>query len=248
LFPDLCDLAEEAGRAILSVYDGDYTVHAKVDNSPVTAADLASDALIIDGLKRLTPDIAIITEETFDGVFSVAPDAPFWCVDPLDGTKEFIAHSGEFTVNIGLVENGKSVLGVINIPVANETYWGGPGQGSWMRDAAGARAIKTRAIPAEGMTVLSSRYHGNTAKLDTYLADRKVAYRKQVGSTLKFCTIAKGEADLYPHFGTGTCEWDTAAGQAILEAAGGTMQLLSGGEMTYGKPGLRNPGYVVRGA
>ncbi len=247
LFPELCDLAEAAGRAIMSFYKGDVAIRAKADNSPVTDADLASDSIIIAGLEKLTPDIVIITEETFDGNFVFEKNVPFWVVDPLDGTKEFIAKSGQFTVNIGLIENGSPIIGIIHVPVTGETFWGGVGQGAWVRDGNGTRAIKTRAAPEAGLTVVSSRYHGDPARLDAFLHDYKVARRDVLGSTLKFCAVAKGEADLYPHFGSGTLEWDTAAGQAIVEAAGGSIRLLAGGAMTYGKPELRNPPYLVTG-
>ena len=241
-------LAKAAGEAILQHYDGSVAVRHKADQSPVTDADLASDLIIRDGLAHITPGIRVITEETFDGVFTVPDGQPFWLVDPLDGTKEFIAQSGEFTVNIGLIGPERlPVLGVMYAPVFDECLSGIVGQSAWMEDKSGERPITTRMPPPEGLTAIGSRYHGDKARMDEFLSHYKIAKRYVRGSTYKFCEVCRGDVDLYPHFGN-TYEWDTAAGHAVLLAAGGNIHTAEGGEFTYGKPGLRNPAYIVKGA
>ncbi len=247
LFPALRSLAREAGDLIMGFYDGGVAVRNKADQSPVTDADLVSDRLILARLGALTPDIPVITEETYDGTSATPVGKPFWLVDPLDGTREFIAHSGEFTVNIGLIgPDALPVLGVMYAPFFRQCYWGQPRRGAWMEDEAGERPITTRRPPEEGLTVVSSRYHGNRARVDAFLADYKVARHHQRGSTYKFCEVARGDVDLYPHFGQ-TSEWDTAAGHAVLLGAGGNITSGEGGPFTYGKPGLRNGPYIVKG-
>ncbi|WP_374442517.1 3'(2'),5'-bisphosphate nucleotidase CysQ [Stella sp.] len=249
LLPALRAIAEQAGEAILGVYNGDHGVRAKADASPLTIADELADRLIVAALQALTPDIPVVSEETVETAGPAAAGAHrFWLVDPLDGTKEFIKRNGEFTVNIALVDDGRPVAGVIHIPVQGETYAGAVGAGATLRRGGGAPIpIRCRPAPADGVVVMTSRSHADNAALDAYLADARVAERRVAGSALKFCRVAEGVADLYPRLGP-TSEWDTAAGQAVVEAAGGRMTMLDGSPFRYGKPDFLNPGFVVRGA
>jgi 3'(2'), 5'-bisphosphate nucleotidase len=175
------------------------------------------------------------------------PAGRFWLVDPLDGTKEFLAHNGEFTVNIALIEGGRPALGVVHAPALGLTYWAdGSGRAFFEQPGEAPRAIAARAAPSDGLVVASSRSHANKAALDDYLARHTVARRIIAGSSIKFCLIARGAADLYPRFGT-TMEWDTAAGHAVLAAAGGRVETTDGEQLGYGKPDFRNPHFIARG-
>ncbi len=237
-------LAERAGDAILAIYGQPFDTVAKADGSPVTAADLAADRIICAGLAELTPDVQIVSEERV-GSAPPAPAARFWLVDPLDGTREFVVRNGEFTVNIALIENGVPLLGCIHIPVTAETYLGWlPDQARGWRRGTGC-AITARMPPSSGMVAVASR-HNRDAETDRILAENQVQDVLSVGSALKFCRVAEGAADIYPRFGP-TCEWDTAAGHALVVAAGGSVTAWDGGPLTYGKPGFRNPGFIVRG-
>ena len=242
------DAALEAGREILEVYAGEISVDQKRDLSPVTLADGRAEAVILRRLAAATPDIPIISEEQAEaeGLPAAAAER-FWLVDPLDGTKEFIKRNGEFTVNIALIERGRPILGVVGIPVQGVIYAAaGPGT-AHRRNADGALVpIEARACPECGATVTSSRSHATNDELDRLLSTRKVADRKTAGSALKFCMVAEGAADLYPRMGP-TMEWDTAAGHAVLEAAGGRMTRLDGTPFLYGKPGFLNPGFIAEG-
>jgi 3'(2'), 5'-bisphosphate nucleotidase len=240
--------ARVAGEAILEVYASDFEVARKRDQSPVTLADGRAEAIILPLLRAASPDIPVIAEELAEaeGLPATAPPR-FWLVDPLDGTKEFIKRNGEFTVNIALVEGDRPVLGAIAIPVKGVVYGAaGPGTAR-VTDAGGRiRAITARLPPDDGLTVAYSRSHADTERLETWLAPYRIAQRIVAGSALKFCLLAEGSADLCPRFGP-TMEWDTAAGQAILEAAGGSVTMLDGTPFRYGKPGFLNPGFVARG-
>jgi 3'(2'), 5'-bisphosphate nucleotidase len=240
------ELATQAGAAILQVRRDGFDVSRKEDRSPVTAADHAAEAIIVAGLRAATPDIPVIAEEEVAAGRITAPSAEFWLVDPLDGTREFAAGSDEFAVNIGLVRDGRVALGVVGVPAADEMFGGIVGAGAWKRTAAGLRPIAARLPPDEGVTVLASRHHGDTARLDAFLRGRRVARMLNFGSSLKFCRLAEGIADLYPRFGR-TMEWDTCAPQAVLEAAGGSVQTLDGAPLGYGKPGWENPHFVCSG-
>jgi 3'(2'), 5'-bisphosphate nucleotidase len=188
----------------------------------------------------------VIAEEEVAAGRITAPSAQFWLVDPLDGTREFASGSDEFAVNIGLVRDGRVVLGVVGVPAAGEMFGGIVGAGAWKRTAAGQVPIVARSPPDEGVTVLASKHHGDTALLDAFLAGRRVARTMNFGSSLKFCRLAEGIADLYPRFGR-TMEWDTCAPQAVLEAAGGSVRTLDGAPLHYGKPGWENPHFVCAG-
>jgi 3'(2'), 5'-bisphosphate nucleotidase len=241
-------IAERAGREILHHYHPGIEARLKNDRSPVTAADEAAEAVILPGLEELAPDIPCVAEEACarSGLPQIDLKARFFLVDPLDGTREFLAGSGEFTVNIGLIEDGRPILGVVHLPALGATYTGGPGGATLAVAGEAPRAITARPKPADGVIVLASRSHNEGSELDRYLAEIPVSERIAAGSSLKFCRIAEGLADLYPRFGR-TMEWDTAAGQAILVAAGGSVVTLADQPLTYGKPGFVNPDFIARG-
>jgi 3'(2'), 5'-bisphosphate nucleotidase len=238
-------LAEQAGAAILAVRARGFAVEQKDDHSPVTEADRAAEAIIVAGLRAATQLPVIAEEEVAAGRITV-PAPAFWLVDPLDGTREFAGGKDEFVVNIGLVRDGRMALGVVAIPALEEMFTGIVGAGAWKRDRSGEAAIHTRAPPEDGLTVVASRLHGDTARLEQFLAGRRVARTLNYGSALKFCRLAEGVADLYPRFGR-TMEWDTAAPQAVLQAAGGRVVTLDGAPLRYGKPGWENPHFLCWG-
>jgi len=248
LLPAIRAVAMEAGRATLGFYHADVQSRRKDDGSPVTLADEAAEAVILEALRRLTPDIPIVSEEAHARSATPALDGRFWLVDPLDGTKEFIKRNGEFTVNIALVDQGVPVLGVVYVPVTEELYSAaGPGTAHRAHHREGDRPIAARPAPADGLTVMSSRSHAGGEALERFLKDYPVKERLSAGSSLKFCRIAEGRADLYPRLGP-TMEWDTAAGHAVLLAAGGRVETMEGRALGYGKPGLINPHFVAFGA
>jgi 3'(2'), 5'-bisphosphate nucleotidase len=242
------DAARRAGAAIMEVYAADFAVGRKGDASPVTLADHRAEAIICPALRTAAPGIPVVAEEECEarGVPESAPER-FWLVDPLDGTKEFINRNGEFTVNIALVEHGLPVLGVVLVPTTGIAYTAlGAGTARRWRGTAAAEPIAARPVPPEGLTIVHSRSHESSAALGTYLADKQVAAMRVSGSSVKFCLLAAGEADLYPRFGP-TMEWDTAAGHAVLLAAGGSVVTHEGTPLRYGKPGFRNPGFIATG-
>lgn len=246
LLDQIIVIARSAGTAILEIYATDFDVSTKSDASPVTAADEKAEAIILRALTAITPGIPVISEEAAAAGRIPDIDRRFWLVDPLDGTKEFISKNGEFTVNIALIENHQPVLGVVLAPALNRLFAGVVGDGAFIEDATGRRTIRCRQPPPEGLTVVSSRSHGDAAALDAFLAGRKVAASANAGSSLKLCLIAAGEADMYPRLGR-TMEWDIAAGHAVLGAAGGHVKTLDGSELSYGKDGLDNPHFVATG-
>jgi 3'(2'), 5'-bisphosphate nucleotidase len=240
-------IALAAGRVVMEVYATEFDVHAKDDASPVTVADQRAEALIVAALEALAPGIPIVAEEAVAA--GHVPDIAdrFWLVDPLDGTKEFIKRNGEFTVNIALIEDEVPVLGVVCAPALGELYAGATGTGAYARGGGGAkRPLSCRAVPTEGHTVVASASHGDPGLLEGFLKDQLVASRRAIGSSLKLCLVAAGEADLYPRFGR-TMEWDVAAGHAVLAAAGGSVTDFAGVPLRYGKPGFENPAFVARG-
>jgi 3'(2'), 5'-bisphosphate nucleotidase len=239
-------IARLAGEEAMAVYATDFTADDKGDASPVTEADRRAEAVILDRLAALTPDIPVISEE--QAAAGRIPDVAtrFWLVDPLDGTKEFIKRNGEFTINIAMIDQARPVLGVVLAPALGRLFAGAEGVGARAEDARGSRPIGCRAPPALGLTVVASRSHGDAHALEKFLADREVAAQINAGSSLKFCLVAAGEADLYPRLGR-TMEWDTAAGHAVLAASGGRVTTLAGDELRYGKPGLDNPHFVACG-
>jgi 3'(2'), 5'-bisphosphate nucleotidase len=246
LFDHAIAIARAAGEAIMPFYRRGADARLKADASPVTAADEAADALITRALGELTPSIPVVSEESAAQFGGRAPADRFWLVDPLDGTKEFIGERDEFTVNIALIERGAPVLGVVLLPARGEVYAGAAGRGAFVVDAASRRPIRCRALPADGALVAVSRSHGDRAADGALLGGIRVAGEVQAGSALKFCLVARGAADVYPRAGR-TMEWDTAAGQAVLIAAGGNVFDRNGFPLTYGKAGFENPAFVACG-
>jgi 3'(2'), 5'-bisphosphate nucleotidase len=242
------DAARRAGEAIMAVYAGDFAVSRKADASPVTLADRRAETIILAALAAASPGIPVVAEEQAEAEGLPAETADlFWLVDPLDGTKEFISRNGEFTVNIGLIQDGRPILGMVHVPALDVTYGGaGPGTARRWRGAAPAEKIAARSPPPDGLVVVHSRSHENNEKFAAYLVGKTIAEKRVCGSSVKFCLLAEGEADLYPRFGP-TMEWDTAAGHAVLIAAGGSVTTLDGAPFVYGKKGLRNPGFIARG-
>ena len=246
----------EAGRAVMEIYDGDFAVETKADSSPVTAADKIAEQIILKALDEAAPSIQVISEESADPERITATQRRFFLVDPLDGTREFIKRNGEFTINIALIEDSVPVLGVIYAPAIHRLFAASPATGAFEARIAPEETFSMARRSTisvrhqnedEALTVVASRSHGDPA-LDTFLKDYTVTQRKSAGSSLKFCLVAAGEADLYPRHGR-TMEWDTAAGQAILEIAGGSVTTFEGDPLRYGKldRGLDNPGFVARG-
>ena len=236
-----------AGPKILSVYAEDFVVRRKNDQSPVTLADEIAEAAILTMLEREAPDVVAIAEErTARRGSSEAAPSRFWAIDPLDGTKEFVARNDEFTVNIGLIEDTLPVLGVVYAPALDLLY-AAAGPGTARRRVNGDfEAVSARRVPTEGAVVVHSRSHDKSPRIAEFVAQLPGAIRTVTGSAIKFCRLAAGDADIYPRFGP-TMEWDTAAGQAILEAAGGSVSTLDGKRLTYGKPEFRNTGFIARG-
>ena len=240
-------MAEEGGLTTLKYYSGEagLELRAKEDASPVTAADEACEALLLERLRDLTPSIPVVSEEAAGKgeLPKVEAGSLFWLVDPLDGTKEFLSKNGEFTVNIGLIRDGRPIAGVVHAPALRRTWVGVLGE-AWVSEDGGAPSpIRSREAPAQGLAVVASRRHGSGDELESFLADFPIAERVSAGSSLKFCLLAEGKADLYPRFGR-TMEWDTAAGQAVLEAAGGRVETREGVPLTYGKAGYENPHFI----
>ena len=240
------ELAAKAGEAILAIRRRGFQVDRKADRSVVTEADRAAETIILTGLRAAVPGCVVVAEEETSAGRVTAATAEFWLVDPLDGTREFTIGSDDFAVNIGLVRDGRPVLGVVGVPAAGEIYGGIVGTGAWRLKGGRRSAIAVRPVPAEGLTVVASRHHGDTAQLDAFLGGRTVAKVVNFGSSLKFCRVAEGQADLYPRFGR-TMEWDTCAPQVVLEAAGGAVETLDGAPLRYGKPGWDNPHFVCWG-
>ena len=224
-FEKICAIARDAGAAIMDIYADEFNVELKGDNSPLTCADRASHEVIMAGLQQACPAIPVLSEEGKDIPFNERCDwSRFWLVDPLDGTKEFIKRNGEFTVNIALIVDGLVAAGVVYVPAQDKTYLGIREEGAWLRVGNQAPvAIRVReADDTTGLTVVMSRSHPSP-ELEAYLQDIIVAEALPVGSSLKLCVVAEGKADLYPRLGP-TMEWDTAAGHAVVEAAGGTVE------------------------
>jgi 3'(2'), 5'-bisphosphate nucleotidase len=247
LLPVVESLARQAGAAIRALYETGTPTIIKSDGSPVTAADLASDAILSPGLGALTPEVPVVSEEGVEA--GRVPDisgGDFWLVDPLDGTKEFIAGTGEFTVLIGLIQAGIPVLGVMYAPVADELYSATAPNGAWAVDSTGRTPIRARKPPEDGLLTVTSSYRRPSPALESYLATIPVGERLRRRSAFKFADVARGAADIYPGFGL-SYEWDTAAGHALVLAAGGGVTLTDGGPFAYGKPGFRNGDFLAFG-
>lgn len=241
------DLARKAGVEISAVYAETFEVTRKADQSPLTLADMRAHHVIVQGLKALTPDIPVLSEEDSDISYDVRRQwSRYWLVDPLDGTKEFVSRNGEFTVNIALIDDHAPVLGVVHVPVTDTTYAGEAGRGATRRIGSGAATPIQVCVPApEILRVVGSRSHA--VDLSRHLPRLGAHTLLSIGSSLKFCLVAEGSADFYPRFGP-TSEWDTAAAQAVVEAAGGEVVKTNGERLSYNtKADLLNPHFLVYG-
>jgi 3'(2'), 5'-bisphosphate nucleotidase len=242
----ISDLAREAGRATLPFYDGvlGSNVREKEDRSPVTLADEAAHEILVRGLREIDSDTPVISEEA---EAASADDRRswrrFWLVDPLDGTKEFLKRSAEFTVNVALIEDGEPVLGVVLAPALDLLYWAVKGDGAWREEKGkpAERIYSSPAAPGTPLTVVESLSHPSP-ELEEYLKTISVARRVKAGSSLKFCWVAEGRADIYPRLGP-TMEWDVAAGDCVYRQSGRNGERSS--PLTYNKPDLRNPSFVI---
>jgi len=243
----LCLAAREAGAKIMEIYNSDFEVRTKGDESPVTEADEAAEKIIIQHLTDLTPNIPVVAEESVAaGNIPDISGGRYWLVDPLDGTKEFVNRNGEFTVNIGLIENRHPVLGVVFAPVLDRLFYGDVNTGAFCENTPGKQeAMEVRTPDGDGLVVVASRSHRDAAT-DEFLKQFDVKDLKSAGSSLKFCLVAAGEADLYPRLGR-TMEWDTAAAHGVLCAAGGSLTTLEGEEFLYSKPEFENGFFIARG-
>jgi 3'(2'), 5'-bisphosphate nucleotidase len=252
--PAVLALAKEAGSCILTVYEhyksspsADVGLVSKADDSPLTKADLASHVAIVSGLAQLTPEIPVVSEESADSLEYRLPVGRFWLIDPLDGTKEFLARNDEFTVNIALIEDGSPVWGVVYAPALDLLYWGGRDSGAY-REFSGqcAQIHVAGAVPnSRAYRVVASKSHLNSETV-TFIERLGEVTLIQAGSSLKLCRVAEGSADVYPRLAP-TCEWDTAAAQAVVEGAGGSVVDLYGHPLVYGKPNVLNPHFIVTG-
>jgi len=246
----VCQIARAAGAVIMDIYQQDFAVRGKSDQSPVTEADERAEQLILAALDALTPGVPVVAEERVAAGVVPTMGERFWLVDPLDGTKEFIKRNGEFTVNIALVEHGVPSLGVVVAPAlgaAGRLFYGAQTLGAWVDEGQGPQPIQCREPPDSGLRVVASRSHGDPAELDAFLARFKIAETVSAGSSLKLCLVAGGQADLYPRLGP-TMEWDIAAGHAILLAGGGWLGRLDNHQpLQYGKADLKNPPFLAAG-
>jgi 3'(2'), 5'-bisphosphate nucleotidase len=244
----LVDISRRAGLAILEWYEGDMGITRKADDSPLTKADLASHELIDAELTRRWPDIPVLSEESADIPWETRKKwQQYWLVDPLDGTKEFINRNGEFTVNIALIRDHQAIMGVVHVPVTDLSYFGSTNIGAWRQEgSSSAKTIKVRQPAAEPAVIVGSRSHANPELVNQL--DRLGSHELvSMGSSLKFCRIAEGLADFYPRTGP-TCEWDTAAAQAVVEAAGGQVVKTDGSALLYNtKETYLNPHFFVFG-
>ncbi len=244
LTPSLVHLAEKAGTLICRIYKEEIEVFEKKDGSPVTQADQESHDFLQDGLKKLTPHIPLISEE--DAASWHIKNPLYWLVDPLDGTKGFIHKNGQFCINIALMEHDRPILGLIHLPLTQETFYGYEGK-AWKHVQGKSDPIHTRSTPSQGMTLLVGGYGKKFKEQeDIFLKTYPITKIERIQSAIKFCAIASGAADLYLRF-EACSEWDTAAGQALVEAAGGAMANIDGTTFIYGKPGLLNKAFVVFG-
>jgi 3'(2'), 5'-bisphosphate nucleotidase len=240
----ILELAREAGRATMTYYDGATEVREKEDRSPVTLADEVAHRILVEGLQRLDPETPVVSEEAESAAWEARRGwRRFWLVDPLDGTKEFIKKRAEFTVNLGLIEDGEPTFGVVLAPALDLLYWAEKGRGAWREVKTGAaeRIYSTEPTPGTPLTIVESLSHPS-AELEEYLKTIPVKERVKAGSSLKFCWVAEGKADVYPRLGP-TMEWDVAAGDCIYRQSGRRGERPS--PLTYNKPDLRNPSFVI---
>lgn len=245
LFETLLPIARMAGEAIMEVYAaGAVQVLRKQDGSPVTAADKAAHRVLAGELAPLLPDCPVVSEEDEASLQHRRATGRFWLIDPLDGSKEFIVRNGEFTVNIALVEAGRTVLGVVYAPALDALYWGGEGLGAWRSVQGEATPLHAPPMPTDGPRVVVASKSHLDAQTRGWIARLGEIELVQAGSSLKFCRVAEGRAQLYPRLAP-TCEWDTAAAQAVLEGAGGAVLDMQGQPLRYGKTDVRNPAFIA---
>ena len=244
LIEQIIEISKEAGNAILEIYNTNFDYQIKEDLSPLTNADTLSHSIICERLKVLTPGIPILSEESCNIPFSIRSQwCQYWLIDPLDGTKEFIKKNDEFTVNIALIENNNPIIGLIHNPVLNTTYWGSELGTFLSKKNSNPQKIAVQKSQLIKSRIICSRSH-KSEELEVYLRSIGKHQIIHAGSSLKFCSIASGESDIYPRFNP-TSEWDTAAGQCIVESAGGTIKTLDGERMQYNKKkSLINPGFI----
>jgi len=242
------ETALEAGRVVLRQRNKALKIATKRDGQPVTAADHASEIFIADQLAKRAPHINVVSEELVSqGRYPEIGNAPFWLIDPLDGTKDFIAGESEFTINIALIIGDTPILGVINAPALDELYEAAEGVGAFKRVLDGKpEAISARIASAEGMVAASSRRHGDEEALNAYMSNLPVKSHKRYGSALKFCHVASGQIDLYPRFGK-AMGWDVAAGYAILKTAGGSVCTVDGQPLSFRTPDFVINNFIARG-
>jgi 3'(2'), 5'-bisphosphate nucleotidase len=243
---DVVGLVREAGRATMTYYDAPESagVREKADQSPVTLADEVAHGILVEGLRRLDPSTPVVSEEAAADDFETRRSwRRFWLVDPLDGTKEFIKRRAEFTVNVALIEDGEPVLGVVGAPALDLVYWAVKGGGAWREEKGvpAERIYSDAPAPGAPLTIVESLSHPSQ-ELEEYLKTIPVGRRVKAGSSLKFCWVAEGKADVYPRLGP-TMEWDVAAGDCVYRQSGRDGERPS--PLTYNKPDLRNPSFVI---
>ncbi len=241
----LVQIAQAAGTVVMRHYEAGCDARIKADRSPVTDADEEAEKLILAELARHFPKVPVVAEEAAAAGKIVEAGAHFFLVDPVDGTKEFVKRGGEFTVNIGEIINGEPVAGVVLAPAIGRLFVGRAGEGAFEISNGVTRAICARAPASDGLVAVSSRSHPDP-RTDELLKTLTIKGHTNAGSSLKFCLVAAGEADIYPRAGQ-TMEWDTGAGHAVLKAAGGTVTTWDGAPFTYGKPEFRNGPFIARG-
>lgn len=241
------EVARGAGRVVMKKRNEALQIRGKQDGSPATAADHASEEYITAELLKIAPHIPVVAEEAVsEGKIHDLGDSPFWLVDSLDGTKDYIAGESEFAINIALIVGDAPIIGVIHAPAIEETYIGSVGQGATRVRNNKPEGITTRPPPQDGLVVLSSRRHGSEPELEAYLAGVKIIHHKRASSALKFGILAAGEADIYPRFGR-VMGWDVAAGHAILCAAGGRISTAAGQPIVYRSTHFDIPNFIARG-
>ena len=241
----LLPVAQQAGDAIMSIYnDGHASIRHKSDKSPVTEADLAAHRVLVKALDPLLPMCPVVSEEDEASHARRQAEGCFWLIDPLDGTKEFLARNGEFTVNIALIEQGRTVFGMVYAPSVDCMYWGGSNLGAFRKTGLATQAIRVGPGNVNSACrVVASKSHLNE-ETQAFIDRMSPVTLVQAGSSLKFCRVAEGAADIYPRLAP-TCEWDTAAAQAVLEGAGGVVFDLNGQALRYGKPEVLNPSFIA---
>lgn len=252
LAPQIIKTTLDAGTVVMDVFNSDFEVYGKADQSPVTEADRRGEDVITAALSKIAPDIPLVGEEAkSEGHCPDISGGLFWLVDPLDGTKEFVKKGSDFTVNIGLIKDGVPIAGFVLAPAMNRLYWGVKGAGAWAADVEGEKTFNQRAIAArradpDNLVIVASKSH-RSAELESWLSQFPTAEHVSIGSSLKLCLLATGEADLYPRLGP-TCEWDTAAAHAVLLAAGGTVEKVDGTPLGYAKDlkTFLNPWFLCR--